>query len=238
MEKIFYIVVNNYRGIDDFTGRRVYPRWTISICFCIGDIANARVGQVVGVELRIIFGEVLHLHCIFEASLFESLVPAEHTFAQSWFPSLGEGWVKVVNNGLHGFGELTIEIGGAILGDKTPAVSEIDTAGVVITAVDVELGRGEDAHASVCDAWSHLVFGQEEERVGDIYCGGNIFHEVVDVHDGGTHLVVEFHLHTHVVVKGFELLHKGELRSRSRAESEVARFRRYYVEQRVCTSHE
>ena len=238
VEEIFHIVVDNDRSIDDFTRRRIYPRGTIGVLIRVGDIADARVRQVVGIKLRIILGEVLHLHSILETGFFKSLVPAEHTFAQSGFPSLGEGRIEIVDNGLHRFRELAIEISRAILGDKTPAVSEIHTAGVVVVAVDVKLGRREDAHASVCDARSHLVFGQEEERIGDIYCGGNVSHEVVDVHDRGTHLVVEFHLHTHVVVKSFELLYKGQVRIWSSTDGEVARLRRYHVEQGICTSHE
>ena len=183
VEQIFHIVINNDRSVDDFSRRRVYPRRAIGIFFGIGHISDARVSQVVGIKRWIVGGEVAHLHGIFESSLFESLVPTEHTFAQSGFPSLGEGRIEIINNGLYRFCEFAIEVSRSVLGHQAPTMCQIHTSHVVVIAIDVKLRRGEYAHTCIGNARCHFVFGQEEERISDIYRSGGIFHEIENIHN-------------------------------------------------------
>ena len=183
VEQIFHIVINNDRSVDDFSRRRVYPRGTVGIFFGVGHISDARVSQVVGIKGGIVGGEVAHLHGIFESSLFESLVPTEHTFAQSGFPSLGEGGVEIINNGLYRFCEFAIEISRSVLGHQAPTMRQIHTSHVVVIAIDVKLRRRENAHTCIGNARCHFVFGQEEERISDIYRSGGIFHEIENIHN-------------------------------------------------------
>ena len=183
VEQIFHIVINNDRSVDDFSRRRVYPRGTVGIFFGVRHISDARVSQVVGIKRWIVGGEVTHLHGIFESSLFESLVPTEHTFAQSGFPSLGEGRIEIINNGLYRFSEFAIEVSCSVLRHQAPTMRQIHTSHVVVIAIDVKLRRRENAYTSIGNARCHFVFGQEEERIGDIYRSGGIFHEIENIHN-------------------------------------------------------
>ena len=239
IEEVFDVVVDDDRGVDDFARGGVYPRGTHGVLFGVGDVANAGVGEVVGIELRIFLGggEIAHLDCVLEADFLKSLVPTQHAFADGLLPGGGEIGIDVENDGALGLYETAGGVVGIFLGLKAPAVGEIDVAGAVGGAVDVIFHRIEDAYAGIGHAGRHFLFGQEEKRVGDIDRGGGVALQEEDVHDRGAELVVFLDLDADVVVEGFELLDEGQSVVAAAFEREVARLGRYDVYTRVAGTH-
>ena len=60
------------------------------VSWAIGDVADARVLEVVGVELLIVLGEVTYLDSVAEAGGFEGLVPAKDPLTDGALPAGGE----------------------------------------------------------------------------------------------------------------------------------------------------
>ena len=239
IKEVFDVVVDDDRCVDDLAGGGVYPRGTHGILVGVGDVADARVGEVVGIELRIFLrgGEIAHLHGVLEADLFESLVPTQHTFADGLLPRGGEVGIDVENNGLLGLYEAAGRVVGQLLGFEAPTVGDIDIAGAIGGAVDVVFHRIEDADARVGETGRHFLLGKEEKGVGDIDRGGSVALQEEDVHDRGAELVVFLDLDADVVVERFELLDEGQSVVAGAFEREVAGFGRNDVYTRVAGAH-
>ena len=240
IEEVFNVVVDDDRGVDDLAGGGVYPRGTHGILFGIGDVANAGVGEVVGIKLRIFLcgGEIAHLYDVLETNFLESLVPTEHAFADGLLPGDGEVGIDVEDDGLLGLNEAAGGIVRQLLGLETPTVGNIDVAGAVGGTVDVVFHRIEDADAGIGQARCHLLLGEEEEGVGDIDGGGGVALQKEDVHDRGAELVVLLDLDADVVVEGFELLDEGQSVVGCAFECEVAGLRGDDGDARVAGSHQ
>ena len=119
VEQIFNIIVNNDRSIDDFSCGRVYPRGTHSILLGVRDIADARIGQIVRVELRIFLGcwKISYLYGVSESDSFKGCVPAQNSLSDRSAPSDRKSGIDIENNGLDWLDEVAGCVVDCALGD-------------------------------------------------------------------------------------------------------------------------
>ena len=168
MHERLYIIIYSEVPAEDLTRAGIRPVGRSDRLLAIGDVADARVLEVVGVELLIVLGEVTYLDSIAEASGFEGLVPAKDTLTDGALPAGGEGAIQIEDDLLLGLSELTLSVGLLILGDELPAVCQIDGLTLVEVVGEGDLARRLIAYTGISEAGDGVGGFYGEDRIGHL----------------------------------------------------------------------
>ena len=160
------IAPDKHRGIDDLTGTRVRPAGTHSVLRSDGDVADAVVLEIVGVEVWVIGGEVTHLNSVLEANLLKGLIPAQRPFLHRCLPQRREGILYIVDDGLLGAHELSSLVGSDIRRLESPALDELHGLDELRLGVIRILRHVEDTDTRIRQARRHRLLGQAKDREG------------------------------------------------------------------------
>ena len=155
-----------HRGIDNLAAAGVRPAGAHSVLRRDGDIADTVVLEVVGIEARVIRGEVAYLEGVLEADALEGRIPAQRPLLHSLLPYRGEGVVDVEDDGLDGAHGLTALVGSDVRGHEAEAVREADGLELARLGVVAALARLEDADARITEARRHGLLGQAQDGEG------------------------------------------------------------------------
>ena len=144
------------RAVDDFARAGIAPRGTHGVLDGGGHVAQTRVFEVVGVELRIFFrrGVVATFDHVFETDALEGFVPAEHADADGLFPQIGEAGIDIIDDGLLGFHQLAGHVGGGVGGFDAPAAHEGGVFDALVVVENVFAGE-EEPDAGVGETRHH-----------------------------------------------------------------------------------
>ena len=195
------IVVDQNRGVDDFACPRVGPRGSHGILYVGGKIADARITEVVGVEVRVALGKVHRLQHILEANPLESLVPPQDAGLDGTLPQRGKGVLDVIHNGLDRLGKPTCEIGGRVFRFYPPPLHKgafLDGSLCFHFFVNEK-----HADARVAQSGRHLLLGQKGEGEVDTD-GDRIIAHRRTVLARKTDEVVPIHLHAGILLKSLK----------------------------------
>ena len=210
MQERLYIIVYSEVPAEDLTRAGIRPVGRSDRLLAIGDVADARVLEVVGVELLIVLGEVTHLDSVAEASGFEGLVPAKDPLTDGALPAGGEGAIQIEDNLLLGLSELTLSVGLLILGDELPAVCQIDGLTLVEVVGEGDLARRLIAYAGISEAGDGVGGFYGEDRIGHLSRQRHILSHGEHTHERSVHGEVHLDTDAGVGVKGLQPPDEGQ----------------------------
>ena len=166
------------RGVDDLAAARIDPRGPHSVGDADGRIADARIFDVVGVELRVVLRKLTGLDGLFESDAFERLVPLLDGLENGLAPALGEIGVDVEDDRFLGPDELPAAVGRLVRRLDAPAVGVAEQLGLLLPLAEKNLPGGENRHAAIDEARLVRRFGQQHERARhngrERHVGGNL----------------------------------------------------------------
>ena len=172
------------RGVEYLAAARIDPRGTHGVGDGYRCVAQAGVFDVVGIELRVVFGVGQRLHGVLEPDFGEKLVPLHDALIDCGLPLFGEIRVDVEDDRPDGFDLLAALPGLRVRRLQPPAVGQVEGLhALLLVTVEVFPG-GEYRHAAVGDAGAVGLLVEQHQRAG---------------HDGGQGLVVHDFLLRHGV---------------------------------------
>ena len=201
-----HVVVHQHRGIDDLARARIDPRGAHGVGHGRRDIADAGVFQVVGVEIGIVFREILDVHDVFEPDLLEGLVPAQDAAADRFAPQRGECVVEVEDDRLDRLHEFTAFPRLHIFGLEVPAVDDREVLDGLFFAVDARQAGQEDADPVVGQTRPHRLLGQQQDRARHFHGHRLVLFELHQTQQAGRYRVGEVRLDRDVVLERLDLV--------------------------------